>query len=34
VTTWRKEGGDWKISAYIWNFPEGPSRPDSTGAGR
>jgi ketosteroid isomerase-like protein len=34
VTTWRKEGGAWKISAYIWNFPEEPPRPDSTGAGR
>ncbi len=33
VTTWRKEGGTWKISAYLWNFPEGPARPDS-GTGR
>ena len=22
VTTWRKEGGTWKISSYIWNIPE------------
>jgi len=34
VTAWRKEGGTWKISAYLWNLPEGPPRPDSTGAGR
>jgi ketosteroid isomerase-like protein len=33
VTTWRKEGGTWKISAYLWNFPEGPARPDN-GTGR
>lgn len=34
LTTWRKEGGTWKISAYMWNFPGGPPPPDSTGAGR
>lgn len=34
VTAWRKEGGTWKISTYIWNFPEGPPPPDSSGAGR
>ena len=34
VTAWRKEGGTWKISAYMWNLPEGPARPDSTGAER
>jgi ketosteroid isomerase-like protein len=34
VTTWRKERGTWKISAYMWNIPEGPPRPDSTGTGR
>ena len=34
LTTWRKEGGTWKISTYMWNLPEGPPRPDSTAAGR
>jgi ketosteroid isomerase-like protein len=34
LTAWRKEGGTWKISAYLWNLPAGPPRPDSTGAGR
>jgi len=33
VTTWRKEGGTWKISAYIWNFPE-QAQPDSSAGGR
>jgi len=33
VTTWRKEGGTWKITAYIWNFPEQPP-PDSTATGQ
>jgi ketosteroid isomerase-like protein len=33
VTNWRKEGGAWKISAYIWNFPDQPLT-DSTPAGR
>ena len=33
VTAWRKEGGTWKISAYLWNLPEGPPQADST-AGR
>jgi ketosteroid isomerase-like protein len=28
VTSWRKEEGAWKISAYIWNFPQEP-RADS-----
>ena len=27
LTAWRKEGGEWKTSAYLWNF--GESRRDS-----
>ncbi|HKU63369.1 MAG TPA: nuclear transport factor 2 family protein [Gemmatimonadales bacterium] len=34
VTAWRKEGGVWKISAYMWNLPEAPPRTDSTSVGR
>lgn len=34
LTTWRKDGGVWKISAYMWNLPEGTSPRDSTDAGR
>ncbi len=33
VTTWRREGETWKISAYIWNFPQ-QARPDSSVGGR
>jgi ketosteroid isomerase-like protein len=26
LTAWRKEAGDWKASAYLWNFGEGGRR--------
>jgi ketosteroid isomerase-like protein len=26
VTAWRKEGGTWKISAYMWNIAEPADR--------
>jgi ketosteroid isomerase-like protein len=29
LTAWRKEGGVWKISAYLWNVPEAPTPPGS-----
>jgi ketosteroid isomerase-like protein len=33
VTTWRKEGGTWKISAYLWNLPDPLPRRDRDGEG-